>query len=102
MVGRSGTAIWSPEAIFDLEEIWTYYERVAGRNTAEKVVRKIGEVIAVIEQHPFSGRSRDELRPGFRSFAATPHVVFYRVANDVPEIIRILDSRRDIEEIFSD
>jgi toxin ParE1/3/4 len=102
MVGRGGTAIWSPEAIFDLEEIWTYYERVTGRNTAEKVVRKIDEVIAMIEQHPFSGRSRDELRPGFRSFAATPHVVFYRVANDVPEIIRILDSRRDIEEIFSD
>jgi toxin ParE1/3/4 len=102
MVGRSGTAIWSPEAILDLDEIWTYYERVAGRITAEKVVRKIGEVITTIEEHPFAGRSRDELHAGFRSFAATPHVVFYRVANDVPEIIRILDSRRDIEEIFSD
>jgi plasmid stabilization system protein ParE len=41
MAGRSGTAIWSPEAILDLDEIWTYYERVAGRNTAEKIVRKI-------------------------------------------------------------
>jgi toxin ParE1/3/4 len=101
MAGRSGKAIWSPEAVLDLDETWTYYERVAGRNTAEKVVRDIGKVIAMIEEHPFAGRPRNELRSGFRSFAATPHVVFYRVINDVPEIIRILDSRRDIEEIFS-
>jgi toxin ParE1/3/4 len=102
MAGRSGTAIWSPEAILDLDEIWTYYERVAGRNTAEKIVRQIDEVVTTIEEHPFAGRSRNELRSGFRSFATPPHVVFYRVTNALPEIIRILDSRRDIEEIFSD
>lgn len=101
MTERRGTAIWSPEALLDLDQIWDYYERVAGRNTAEKIVRKIGEVIATIEQHPFAGRSRNELRSGFRSLAAAPHVVFYRVTGDVPEIIRVLDSRRDIEEIFS-
>jgi len=101
MTGRRGTAIWSPEALRDLDQIWDYYERVAGRNTAEKIVRKIGEVIATIEGHPFAGRSRNELRSGLRSLAATPHVIFYRVTDDVVEIIRILDSRRDIEEIFS-
>jgi plasmid stabilization system protein ParE len=36
-----------------------------------------------------------------RSFAATPHVVFYRVANDTPEIVRVLDGRQDIEEKFA-
>jgi toxin ParE1/3/4 len=95
-------AIWSPEALSDLDEIWSYYERAAGRNTALKIVRQIGNVIAIIEDHPFAGRARDELRIGVRSLAATPHVVFYRVANNIPEIIRILDSRRDIEEIFSE
>jgi toxin ParE1/3/4 len=59
-------------------------------------------VIVTIEDHPFAGRTREELRSGFRSLAATPHVVFYRVKNNLPEIIRILDSRRDIEEIFAD
>jgi plasmid stabilization system protein ParE len=42
MAGRTGTAIWSPEALVDLGEIWNYYERVAGRNTAEKIAREIG------------------------------------------------------------
>jgi toxin ParE1/3/4 len=102
MADRKGTALWSPEALARLDEIWNYYERVAGRNTAEKLVRKIGDVIVTIEDHPFAGRARDELHSGFRSLAATPHVVFYRVKNNLPEIIRILDSRRDIEEIFAD
>jgi toxin ParE1/3/4 len=97
-----GAAIWSPEALSDLDEIWSYYERVAGRDTALKIIRQIGDVIAILENHPFAGRARDELRAGIRSLAATPHVVFYRVTDDVPEIIRILDSRRDIDEIFSD
>jgi toxin ParE1/3/4 len=101
MAGRSGTALWSPEALIDLDEIWNYYERVAGRHTAEKVLRGIVEVIATIEHHPFAGRARDELRPGFRSLAAAPHVVFYRVVDDAPEIIRVLDGRQDIDDVFA-
>jgi toxin ParE1/3/4 len=99
---RRRGAVWSPEAIADIEGIWEYYERVAGRRTAEKIVWDIGDVILTIEDHPLAGRLRAELRPGIRSLAAKPHVVFYRVAKDVPEIVRILDGRRDIEDIFSD
>jgi plasmid stabilization system protein ParE len=33
---------------------------------------------------------------------ATPHVVFYRVAGDVVEIVRVIDGRRDIDQIFVD
>jgi toxin ParE1/3/4 len=82
--------VWSPEVLADVVQIWDYYERVAGSNTAERIAREIDDVIALVEQHPFAGRARDEMRPGFRSLAATPHVVFYRVVNDVPEIIRVL------------
>ncbi len=94
-------ALWSPEAIEDRERIWDYYVRVTGRNTAEKILREIAEVIALIEDHPFAGRSRSEVRPGLRSFAASPHVIFYRVADDTPEIVRVLDGRQDIEEKFA-
>src|ERR1700730_9081045 len=57
MAGRRGTAIWSPEALADLDEIWSYYERVAGSNTAEKILREISEVVTTVEDHPFVGRS---------------------------------------------
>jgi toxin ParE1/3/4 len=102
MAGRSGIAVWSPEALADLDEIWTYYEHVAGSNTAEKIIREIGEVIATLESHPFAGRSRNEVSSGFRSLAASPHVVFYRIVDEVPQIIRVLDGRQDIDEIFAD
>ena len=94
-------AVWSSEAIEDRERIWDYYVRIAGRNTAEKILREIGEVITLIEDHPFAGRARNEVRPGVRSFTATPHVVFYRVVNDNPEIVRVLDGRQDIDEKFA-
>jgi toxin ParE1/3/4 len=69
--------------------------------TRQKVLREIAEVIATIEDHPFAGRARSEVHPGLRSLAATPHVVFYRVVNDRPEIVRVLDGRQDIEERFA-
>jgi toxin ParE1/3/4 len=75
MAGRRGTAIWSPEALADLDEIWSYYERVAGSNTQKTVFPEISEVVTTVEDHPFAGRSRIELRAGFRSLAAGPHVV---------------------------
>jgi toxin ParE1/3/4 len=94
-------ALWSPEALDDRERIWAYYVGVAGRHTAEKILREIAEVITLIEEHPFAGRARNELRPGLRSFAATPHVVFYRVVDDAPQIVRVLDGLQDIEEKFA-
>jgi toxin ParE1/3/4 len=78
-----------------------YYVGVAGSHTAEKVLRDIAEVIAMIETHPFVGRARNDIRPGLRSFAVTPHVIFFRVVNGAPEIVRLLDGRQDIEEKFA-
>jgi toxin ParE1/3/4 len=89
------------EALADLDEIWSYYERVAGSNTAEKLLREISEVVTTVEDHQFVGRSRNELRPGFRALAASPPVVFYRVVDDVPEIVRVLDGPQDLDEIFA-
>jgi toxin ParE1/3/4 len=65
-------ALWSPEALEDRERIWDYYVRAAGAYTAEKVLRDIAEVIALIEDHPFAGRARNEVRSGLRSFSAAP------------------------------
>lgn len=64
-------------------------------------MRGIGEACVLLDDHPFAGRARNEVRPGLRSIAASPHIVFYRVNNDVAEIVRILDGRRDLDEIFA-
>jgi toxin ParE1/3/4 len=93
--------IWSPEALSDLSEIWDYYAEVAGRQTADGIVRRIDQVCALLLDRPLAGRTRDEVRSGLRSIAAAPHVVFYRVNSDATEIVRVLDGRRDLDEIFA-
>jgi toxin ParE1/3/4 len=67
----------------------------------DKITHEIEKACRILEDHPFAGRSRNEVRPGLRSVVASPHVVFYRVKNDRAEIVRVLDGRRDLDEIFS-
>src|SRR4051812_44605369 len=95
-------ALWSPEAIADVGRVWDYYAGVAGRPTADNILREIGKVVLLIEEHPLAGRSRDDVRSGLRSIASSPHIVFYRVVQDQPQIVRVLDGRQDIDEIFAD
>lgn len=102
MAGRKRPIVWSPEAEADLAHIWNYYVEVAGHKVADAIVRAIGEACLMLEEHPLAGRTRDEIRPGLRSVLASPYVIFYRVNADIAQIIRILDGRRDIDEIFSD
>ena len=93
--------IWSPDAHSDLSKIWDYYFGAAGRSTAERIVREIGQACRILEEHPFAGRSRGEIRPGLRSVVASPHVVFYPVTDGVAEVVRVLDGRQDLDEIFA-
>jgi toxin ParE1/3/4 len=101
MAGASRPVIWSPEARTDLSDIWSYYVQVAGRQTADNIIRHIGRACLLLGDHPFGGRARDDVRPGLRSVVARPHVVFY-AEDESAEIVRVLDGRRDLDEIFAD
>jgi toxin ParE1/3/4 len=79
-----------------------YYRETGGRQVADAIVRSIGEICRMLKEHPRAGRARDEIRPGLRSVASRPYVVFYRIRSDTAEIVRVLDGRRDLDEIFAD
>ena len=100
MAARKRPVLWSPQAETDLADIWSYYREVAGPEIADSRVRAIGKTCMMLEEHPLLGRARDEIRLGLRSVLVSPHIVFYRVTDDTAQIIRILDGRRDIEDIF--
>jgi toxin ParE1/3/4 len=102
MAGHKSRIIWSPEALDDIDRLWVYYTGTAGRTTADKLLREVGGIVATIDDFPLAGRSRDEIRAGLRSLAASLQIVFYRLNDDRPEIVRVLDGRQDIEEIFSE
>jgi toxin ParE1/3/4 len=102
MVGEKRPVLWSPEALNDIDALWDYYARIAGRMAADKILREIAGIVAAIEDFPLAGRARDEIRADLRSLPASSQIVFYRVNEGRPEIVRVLDGRQDIEEIFSD
>jgi plasmid stabilization system protein ParE len=64
MAEAKRAALWSPEALDDRERIWDYYVRVAGRYTAEKILREIAEVIALIEDQSIRGTCAKRGAPG--------------------------------------
>jgi toxin ParE1/3/4 len=91
--------VWSSAALADLADIWNHYAAMAGRLTADKTVRDVGEVCRTVAARPFAGRSRNDVRGGLRSIAAGPVVVFYRVGrHDGAEVLRVLDRRKDVED----
>jgi len=79
MAEHKPAVLWSPEALEDLDRLWDYYVRVAGRLTADKILREVAAAVAVIDDFPFAGRARDEIRTGLRSLATAPQTVFYRL-----------------------
>jgi toxin ParE1/3/4 len=101
MAGRRPSIVWSATAREDLVSIWHYYQGLAGAAVADKMVRQIVAACVLLEQHPLGGRARDEIRPKLRSIAVSPHVIFYRVRNDAAEIVRVIDGRQDLDEIFA-
>jgi toxin ParE1/3/4 len=99
MAGADRPVVWSSTALADLSDIWIHYATVAGRLTADKTVRDVGEACRTVAARPFAGRSRNDVRFGLRSIAAGPVVVFYRVGrSDGTEVLRVLDRRKDVDE----
>lgn len=95
----------SPEAVDDLEIIWTYIARDNPR-AADDVIESAYRLCGVLGEHPELGRVREfsqrELA-GLRSFVITDfpnYVIFYRVKGKGVEIVRVLHGARDIERLF--
>jgi len=102
MADRRRAIVWSSVARADLSEIWDYYAGRAGRHRADNIIREISDALRVIEDHPFAGRARDEVRSGLRSITARPYVIFYRMRDDVAEIVRILHGKRDLDRLLTE
>lgn len=74
----------------------------ATEQVADSQLAAIESACVKLEYWPHAGRPRDGLLPGLRSVLAVPYVIFYRVQNDVVEVVRVLHGRRDIDSIFGE
>ena len=45
MAGHKSQVIWSPDALDDIDRLWTYYAGTAGRFTADKLLREVAAAV---------------------------------------------------------
>jgi toxin ParE1/3/4 len=88
----------APQARADLGIIWNYIVNGGGSAAAaDGVIDAITERFYLLSQFPRMGRPRDDLRPGFRSFAAGEYVIVYTIEDEDVEILHVFHGRQDIE-----
>jgi toxin ParE1/3/4 len=87
----------SKKAVSDLEEIWLYTVEKWSIEQADRYYALIFDEIDFICKNVSTGRSMDHVRKGYQASKVKTHLIFYRVTNDVVEIIRILHERMDID-----
>ena len=86
----------------DLDSIAEYIADQSGsRAVAERFMRQLRGKCAQLAAAPIQmGRTRADLRPGLRSHPHKAYVIFFRYEGDVLEIVRVIESHRDIPPLF--
>ena len=92
---------FAERALSDLEEIWVYYSEVSEK-TVEKILRQITEKFPKLLNFPEMGRERNELLIGLRSFPTGKFIIFYQETDFGIEIVRVVHSSRDIQQVFDE
>ncbi|MBU0728843.1 MAG: type II toxin-antitoxin system RelE/ParE family toxin [Proteobacteria bacterium] len=91
------TLFISDQAIEDLMELWLYVANDSPQS-ADKFIDHIQQQCLLICSTPKIGRERGELLPGLRSLPVKRYIVYYRIKNEVIEIVRVMSGYRDIEQ----
>lgn len=93
--------ILSPAARSDLLNIWEFLAYLSQKK-ADRTMKEISERFETLLEFPESGKRRNELRKGLRSFPAGKYIVFYFIIEDGIRIARVLHSAQDIESALID
>jgi toxin ParE1/3/4 len=94
--------VLAPSARNDLAELWSYIA-LDDPKAADRIIERVVEGLKRLGAFPLSGRPRDELAAGVRSYFVRPrYTVFYRIADDRLEVIHILHHARDLSRFFPD
>jgi toxin ParE1/3/4 len=90
--------IISKKAVADLKDIWLYTVEKWSAEQADRYYNLIIDEINYLCKNSLAGKSMEHVRKGYRALKVKSYLIFYRVANDTIEVIRILNERMDIEK----
>ncbi|MER2510694.1 MAG: type II toxin-antitoxin system RelE/ParE family toxin [Amaricoccus sp.] len=91
--------ILRPRAVRDIGQIWDYTAAQWGVAQAERYVRALRDVCALLASGALSGTDASEILPGYRRIRSGRHVIFFRQLPDGGvEIVRVLHQRMDARD----
>jgi toxin ParE1/3/4 len=97
---------WTPQAREDLIGIYLY---IGSENpsAAERIFQTLQSKVESLADYPRSGARRADIRPSTRMLVETPYLILYETHPDSEEgridqveIVRIVDGRRDLKNLF--
>jgi toxin ParE1/3/4 len=87
------------EAKDDLVRIHQYGVERFGMTQADKYFDSFFKYFDIIAQQPYSFESVDYIRNGYRRCACGVDSIYYRITNDIVEIMAIV-GRQDLENVL--
>jgi toxin ParE1/3/4 len=68
---------------------------------ADRILARFSQRFDELREFPLLGPDRSEFRPSLRGLLMDGYIAFYLVETDRMVIVRVIDSRRDIEHELS-
>ncbi len=88
-------------AAADLDAIADYTSETWGPAQMEDYLRSMSSRFEWLAENPFTGRERNDVHPGYRSFPECSHVIFYVISDECVDIIGIPHKSMDVgPELF--
>ena len=89
-------------AVRDLDQIWDYYEEVAGVEVANRLLIRIESRFPLIAENPYIGVARPEYGAGIRTYytPGLPYIIAYTISGDTVRITRVVHGRRNLGRLF--
>ena len=92
------TLIKSPPSEEDLIDIWLYVAEDQPVN-ADRLLDRLSKAMIKLTEMPKMGVDRSKLIEGLRSYPVGKYILYYRMKGNNLELVRVLSSSRDIENI---
>jgi toxin ParE1/3/4 len=91
----------SPLAEADLEDIWLYTLQNWSLAQADKYYAQLIDAIEGLTSGGRIGRDAGDIRAGYWKYGEGRHFIFYTVADERLDVIRILHKQMDVDAKFS-
>lgn len=92
--------ILAPSATHDLDRLSQYFFET-NIEAGEKLFQAINQQFYNLTQFPNLGKNYSHLHPNIRGLLVEKYIIFYRATTTQIEIVRIVDGRQNLTQLFT-